>query len=125
MTCTYCGARNPSSAPPEAEPIKPKAQSPAPESKYFLTLREQASDSTNVSNRAVVLLTVSAVLGSVFAFIMLCVAIGSSDYENPDKAGQVTSSLIYLFGIWVSYIITVPVFKYMAVRSREIAERKD
>lgn len=89
------------------------------------TLANEALLSARTSNRAVTLLTICTVLGVIGSLVVFFLAVGSSSYSNPNKDAQAMSALVNTFVILVSYVITVPVFKYMAVRSREIAERKN
>jgi hypothetical protein len=89
------------------------------------SLKSDAISSMRTSERASVTLGIFAALGTIFQVVVFFIAITSSSYENPDRSNQIISSLVSIFVIWVSYVITVPVFDYMAVRSREIAERKD
>lgn len=90
---------------------------------YTTSLRGDASSSASASKRAGTLLLVATIIGVVASLFSLFAAITASDsYTDANKA-QAGSALFNLFAILISYIITVPVFKYMEVRSREIAER--
>ena len=92
---------------------------------FAFSLRQQAAASAMTSARAEIFLTISLILGIVFGLLSFFgAAFGPDSYKDESKA-QALTSLIYVFVVIVSYVVVVPIYKYMAVRSREIAERKD